>query len=238
MHCPPLHWVCSWLVALWHSPPPWRLARPCVRTWLTLLAAFCIFRPSPTRAYLLGPRPEIAEAPLHLLLQRSRPTKNGGIALPPALDLYKLGRLSHMDVISGELARSRNRSNCLFRTEVTSLIEDVGTGHHTAVLLWAHHLAHLARSPVTVFFTTRCSLLYGSLDVIRTTVEYDYVSRNKVTLRSPPEVALTLHRCRGGAARSELEWDAHASALVTSKGALSSNLKTVEASISVFGSGW
>ena len=156
-------------------------------------------------------------------------------ALPPELDLYKLGRLNHRDVVS----YSRNNSNCVLHTEVPSLIEDVGTGHHTAALLWAHHLAHLARSPVTVFFTTRCSLLHGSLDVIRTTVEYDSVSWNKVVLRSPPEVALTLHRCRGGAAHRELEWGAHASTLVSNR-SLSSNLKTVGAPsfISVIGSGW
>ena len=46
-----------------------------------------------------------------------------------------------------------------------SMMEDVGVANWRSALLWAHHLAALAQSPVTVFVTAKPTIFSGHREV-------------------------------------------------------------------------
>ena len=165
-----------------------------------MLGMYDFTTPKPTLAYLLdGGRPQLPSgSPLQMLLHPpfvgARPVELHPLQLPQQASKWAAPMAVRLDMLGGDLMTSidSNGSSCLFRRQVVTLTEDVGVGHPTATLLWAHHLAHLARSAVTVFYTKRRGVLQGTSDVLRSTIKYDTAAKNRVTTCGPAEVVATL----------------------------------------------
>ena len=101
------------------------------------------------------------------------------------LNLKALTSKSHIDR-GGE-------GSCAGR--VPSLIEGLGEGHHTSALMWAHHIAHLSQSPVTVFWASKIDPFTSRQQYYQSIVEFKTEGGDpttRVTLRRPPSKVLTV----------------------------------------------
>ena len=202
--CCPQPAIAAVALACWIAPPAAYISRGWGHPkWM--LGMYDRLTPEPTLAFLLErQRPELPlSSPLRALVEVpariSFPELSEhaeGQAPPVSFAFDKLRSLAYRHEIPDELKSQLLSNRCLPR-QVPALIEDVGTGHQTAVLLWAHHLAHLARSSVTVFHTTRRSMIHGTYDVAQSTVKHDVLSSNRVAVFGPPTVVLTFRRLQG-----------------------------------------